>query len=168
MADHCELAGLRAAAMNISVPPAHRALARPKISPGDIDQRLAKCGTSSLVANEGRKYVAPLQKKPAGDAHRFLAFAQINAPGDQTASIKTRELLLKNARLEHDAERLEIFLVRRCFRSGSATFRGLKHPLILAATVRCGKWDFVSSMLPTSLLSSVVKTSFGVFRSNMD
>jgi hypothetical protein len=69
--------------------------------------------------------IALLQKNPARHADCFLTPADINAAGDETASVKTRELFLENPRLKHDAERLEVFLVRHFFRS--AAFGGLKH-----------------------------------------
>src|SRR5450755_2354601 len=128
MADHRELPRLRATAMNIPIAPAHRTESRTKISARHVEQRFTESGTAGLIANERCKDIALLQKNSAGYAHRFLASADVNAAGNQTAPVKTRELLLENPRLEHDAERLEIFLVRRFFRSGSATFGGLEHP----------------------------------------
>src|SRR5437764_8384745 len=122
MADHGELSRLRGTAMNIPVPPAHRALSRTKISARHIDERFTESGASSLIANEWREDIPLLQKNPAGYAHCFLASAEVNATGDQTAAVKAREFILENSRLQHDAERREIFLVRRFFRSGSAAF----------------------------------------------
>ena len=127
MADHRELACLRTAAVNISVASAHRALPRTKISASDVEERLTERGPSRLIANERRKDIAFLQKHPARRADRFLAFAEVNAAGDHAAAIKTRQFLLENPRLQHAAKRLEIFLVRRFFRNGSAAFRSLKH-----------------------------------------
>jgi hypothetical protein len=130
MADHRELACLWATTMDISVAPAHRALSRAKIGARYIDQRFTERGAHGLIANERCEDITFLSKNTAGDADRFLASADVNAAGDQTAPVKTRELLFENPRLEHDAERLEIFLVRRFFQSGSATLGGLKHPTI--------------------------------------
>ena len=113
--------------MNISVAPAHRAKSRTQISARHIDERLTKRGAPGLIANQRREDIALLQKDSARDAHRFLPSAEVNAAGDQTAPIKAGEFILENARLEHDAERFEVFLVWRFFRFGSATFRGLKH-----------------------------------------
>ena len=58
MADHGELALLRATAMDIAVAPAHRSLARTEISARDVEQRFAKSGASGLIANERREDVA--------------------------------------------------------------------------------------------------------------
>src|SRR5437870_2716627 len=130
MADHCELPRLRGTTMNISVPPAHRALSRTKISARHIDQRFTESGASRLIANERCEDIPLLQKNSAGYAHCFLASAEVNAAGDQATAVKARQFILENSRLQHDAERREIFLVRPFFRSGSAAFGGLKHPTI--------------------------------------
>src|SRR6476620_10965226 len=106
MTDHGELARTRATAVNVSVPSAHRAFPRAEIGARDIDERFAERGTPGLVANQWREDVAFLQKKSASHADCFLAFAQINAAGDQAAPIETGQFLLENAGLEHDAEGL--------------------------------------------------------------
>ena len=69
--------------MNISVASAHRATARTEISSRHIDERFAKRGTSGLIADQRRKNIALLQKKPAGYTDRFLAFAEVNTASDQ-------------------------------------------------------------------------------------
>src|SRR4051794_36927646 len=107
MADHRELTFERATAMNISITSAHRPFRRTKISPHDINQRLAKRGTSRLIANQRREEIAfaLVQKHPARGADCFLPFAEINAADDHAAAIQTREFLLEHARRQHPTER---------------------------------------------------------------
>src|SRR5207247_99661 len=109
-------------AMNIPVAPAHRAQARTKISARHIEERFTESRAPGLIANERREDIVLLQEDAASHAHRFLAFAEVNAAGNQAAPVKARELIFKNPRLEHDAERFEVFLMRRSFRFGSAAF----------------------------------------------
>src|SRR5437773_11380279 len=127
MADHRELSRFRATAMDVPIASPHRPTSRAEISARHVDQRFTESGAPGLVADERCENVAFLQEEAAGYAHRFLALADINSAGNQTAPVKTGELLLENPRLEHDAECLEIFLVPRFFRFGSAAFRRLKH-----------------------------------------
>src|ERR1700720_2757496 len=105
MADHGQLAIARLATMNISVAPAHWALARSEIGARNIDNRLAKRGTTGLIANQGRKDVPLLQKHSTGDTDRFLAFANVNAAGNLATAIKTDQFFLECAREQHPTKR---------------------------------------------------------------
>src|SRR5437773_2203284 len=100
MADHRELSRLRATAMNIPIASPHWSTSRAEISARHIDQRFTKSGAPGLVANERCENIAFLQEKAAGDAHCFLTFSKVNAPGNQTAAIKAGELLLEHSRLK--------------------------------------------------------------------
>src|SRR5713226_3213798 len=113
MTDHGELTVARLATMNVAIAPAHWSLPRAKISTRNIDNRFAKRRTAGLIANQGRKDVAFLQKHSATDADRFLTFADVNAAGDLTAAIKTDQLFLERARKQHPAKRLEESLMNR-------------------------------------------------------
>src|ERR1700736_299617 len=101
--------------MNIAVAPAHWSLSRAKISARNIDNWPPKRGAPGLVANQRGKDVAFLQKHSAGDADRFLAFADVNSTGDLPAAIKTDQLLLERAREQHPTKRLQESLMRRRF-----------------------------------------------------
>src|SRR5205085_12458557 len=116
MTDHCQLTVGRFAAMNISVTAAHWSLARPKISARNIEQRFAKRGATSLIANQRREDVALLQKQSAGNADRFLAFTNVNSAGDLAAAIKADQFFFERAREQHPAKRFQEPLVHRRFR----------------------------------------------------
>ena len=141
MADHRELPGLRTTAMNIPVSPAHRSLPRTKISARDVDQRFAERGAAGLVANERGEDVTLLQKHPASRTDRFLATADVNATGNHAPAVKAGQFLLENTRQQHPAKRFEKTLVRRNpgLFSGAA-FGRLKHPKMLPASRKGGKW----------------------------
>src|SRR5581483_1876891 len=104
MADHCQLIVQGPTAVNVAIPAAHRAFDRSKISPHDIEQRLAKGRASSLIANERTKHVTFLQKHSAGGADCFLAAAKIDAADDHAAAIKTGEFVLEDASGKHPAK----------------------------------------------------------------
>ena len=112
----------------------HRSGASPKIRACDIDQRFAKGGATSLVANERGKDVALLQKDTAGNADGFLAPADVNATGNAAPSIHTGEFFLKRAGQNHPAKRLEVFLVDWRFGWGFFLLgsRRLQHRTIVA------------------------------------
>src|SRR6266566_4448226 len=134
MADHGKLVLLWSPPMDVAVATAHWAKARTQISARDIQQRFAECGSSCLVANQRREDIALFQKQTARHAHRFLAFPNVDAAGDQAAPIETNEFFLQRSRQEHPAKRFEEALVwQRClwlfgFR---LALRRLKHPAIL-------------------------------------
>src|SRR5262249_50442385 len=58
MADHRQFVAARVPSMNIAVTPAHRTETRAEIRASHVDQRFAKRGSSSLIANQRRKDVA--------------------------------------------------------------------------------------------------------------
>src|SRR6266566_3139279 len=122
MADHGKLVLLWSPPMDVAVATAHWAKARTQISARDIQQRFAECGSSCLVANQRREDIALFQKQTARHAHRFLAFPNVDAAGDQAAPIETNEFFLQRSRQEHPAKRF----------GGDLVWRGQLHPYQLA------------------------------------
>ena len=131
--NHGQLIVARPAPVNIAVSSTHRALSRAEISARDVEQWFAECGSPCLVANQRREDVAFLQKQTASHADRFLAFADINTTGDQTAAVETDKFFFKRARQQHPAKGLEKALVRRGLRPCRffASRRCFKHSGIL-------------------------------------
>src|SRR5439155_9408141 len=108
MTNHGQLAIAWFASVNVAVASSHRPSPCPKIGARNIDQRFAKGGAAGLVANEGCKDIAFLQKNTAGDADCFLAFADVDATGDPTAAIHAGEFFFECSCQQHPAKRLEI------------------------------------------------------------
>src|SRR5205814_5213511 len=120
------------APMDVAVASAHWTLARPKISSCNIQQRFAERGSSCLVANQRGEDVAFLQKQTTRCADRLLAFADIDAAGDQAAPIETNEFFLQRTRQQHPTKRFKEALMRRRGLFGfRLALRRLKHPTIL-------------------------------------
>src|SRR5438270_7715767 len=146
MTDHSQLAVARAAPVNVAVAASHRSGSRTKICARDIDQRFAESGAAGLVANEGRKDVAFLQKESAGDADCFLSFADVNPASNPAAAIHAGEFLFERSRQQHPAKRLNIFFVDRRFRWGFLLrSRRLQHRTIVANIRAAAQKIFVFS-----------------------
>jgi hypothetical protein len=137
MANHRQLAILRPAAVDVTVAAAHRPEFRTKISACRVEQRLAEGSASRLIADERRKDIALPERQAARGADGLLATAEVDAADDHAAAVERAEFVLENSRLQHDAEGFEILGMRRSFGLVfRLRFRRLKHPQILAATLR--------------------------------
>src|SRR5438045_4396558 len=115
MADHSELPFARSSAMNIAVATPHWASAGSEIGAGNIDERLPKGRSTSLITNQRCKNVALPQKHAARNAHCLLAFADIDAAGDHPAAVHAREFLLQSTGKKHPPERLQVTVVHYRF-----------------------------------------------------
>src|SRR4029077_8434941 len=153
MADHCQLAVAWFAAVNVAIASSHRSRARAKIGACDIDQRFAKGRAAGLVTNERREDVASLQEDPASDADCFLAFADVDAPGDPTAAIHAGQFFFECSRQQHPAKGLEIFFGSRRFRLGFLLrARGLQHRTIVANIRSAAQKNFRRGMRTPKLI----------------
>ena len=109
MADHRVVTLARTPTVNVTIATAHRAELRAEIGPKRIEHRIPERHATRLIANQRRKNIAFAKSHTDGDAQRLLPAPQKDASLDQAAAIKTGELLLENARQEHQAIGSKIF-----------------------------------------------------------
>ena len=108
VADHREQPFFGPAPVDVAVARAHRPQRRSQVSPHRIQDRLAKRQPPRPVADERREDVALAQGQPHRNAQGFLAASEEDAAMDLAHAIEARELVVQDARQQHQPVRLHV------------------------------------------------------------
>ena len=111
--DHREQPLFGPAPVDVAVTRAHRTQQRSQISPHRIQDGLPKRQPSRAVPNERREDIALAQGQPHRHAQGLLAAAQENAAVDLAHAIEARELVVQDARHQHQPVRLHVRITKR-------------------------------------------------------
>ena len=105
MADHRQITLLRPAPVDIAVATAHRAERRAEIRARGVEHGFTERQPPRRVTDQRREDVALFEGQTGRDAQRLLSASEKNAAMDFPGAVKRGELVVQQARQQHEAIR---------------------------------------------------------------